>query len=111
MDQGDKALPIFTTEIAGQPTIVFAALDYVRALAFVGDDFVRSEFADLRTPDGAPLWDDNAIVMVRPADADESALWERSLIDDLAAGVHESWEDAYESNGFAFLVDYLEPDE
>ena len=54
MGQGDQALPIFTAEIAGKPTIVLAARDHVAALAFVNDDFVRSELADLRTPDGAP---------------------------------------------------------
>ena len=102
-------MQVFTAEIAGQPTIVLAARDYVAALAFVKNDFIRSELAGLQTPDGAPLWDRNADVTIRPANADERAIWERSLVEDLAEGVHESREDAIESNGFAFLVDYREP--
>ncbi len=102
-------MPIFTAEIAGQPTIVLAARDHVNALAFVKNDFIRSELADLQTPDGAPLWDGNTSVTVRLATTDERAVWERNLVEDLAEGVHESREDAIESNGFAFLVDYREP--
>ena len=75
----------------------------------MNDDFIRSELCDLRTPDGEPLWDGKADVTVRPSSADEHAHWERNLADDLAAGVHESREDAVESNGFAFLVEYREP--
>ena len=102
-------MPVFTAQITGQPTIVFAARDHVNALAFVHDDFIRSELCGLRAPDGAQLWDGDAAVSVRPASADERAAWEHNLVEDLAAGVHESREDAIESNGFVFLVEYREP--
>ena len=48
-------MPIFTTEIAGKPTVAFAARDYTDALTFVHMDFWRSELRDLRAMDGAPL--------------------------------------------------------
>ncbi len=75
------------------------------------DGFIRSELCGLRTPDGGPLWDGNADVAVQPACTDEQAIWERNLAGDLAQGVHESREDAVRGNGFAFLVEHLEPDE
>ena len=77
----------------------------------MNDDFIRSELADLQTPEGAPLWDGTADMTVRPASTDEQAIWERNLAGDLAEGVHESWQDAVESNGFAFLVECREPSE
>jgi hypothetical protein len=104
-------LPIFTAEIEGTPTLVLAAHDYVAALAFVNDSFVRTELCSLRTPDGGALWNGKTDVTVRPASPDEEAVWERSLAEDLAQGVHASRADAIESNGFAFLVEYLESGE
>ncbi len=103
-------MPIFTAEIAGRPTVVLAALDHALALAFAEDEFIRSELRDLRTPEGAQLWDGTANMTVRPSSAAEQAIWERNLVEDLTEGVHESREDVVESNGFAFLVDYREPD-
>ena len=60
-------MPIFTTEIAGKPTVAFAARDYASALAYMHLDFLRSELKDLRAPDGAPLWDGQAELVVRDA--------------------------------------------
>ncbi len=74
-------MPIFTAEIAGRPTVVLAARDYVAALAFVNDDFIRPELAGLQTPDGAPLWDGDTAVTVRPANKDEKAIWESNLVE------------------------------
>ena len=104
-------MPVFTAEIDGTPTLVLAAHDYVAALAFVNDTFVRAELCSLQTPDGGALWNGKTDVVVRPASSDETAVWERNLVEDLAQGVHASLADAIESNGFAFLVEYLEPGE
>ena len=107
----DQAFPIFTAEIDGIPTLVLAAHYYVAALAFVNDTFVRTELCSLRTPDGGALRNGKTDVTVRPANPDEAAVWEHSLAEDLAQGVHASLADAIESNGFAFLVEYLDPGE
>ena len=40
-------MPIFTTEIAGRPTMAFGARDYASALEFVHMDFLCSELMDL----------------------------------------------------------------
>ena len=64
-------MPIFTTEIAGRPTVAFAARDYASALKFVHMDFIRSELRDLRAPDGAPLWNGQANLVVRDATEEE----------------------------------------
>lgn len=104
-------MPVFTAEIDGIPTLVLTAHDYVAALAFVNDTFVRAELCSLRTPDGGALWNGMTDVTVRPASPDEAAVWEHGLAEDLAQGVHASRADAIESNGFAFLVEYLEPGE
>ena len=104
-------MPIFTAEIDGTPTLVLAAHDYVAALAFVNDTFVRTELCSLRTPDGGPLWNGKTDVTVRPAGRDEAIVWERNFAEDLAQGVHASLADAIESNGFAFLVEYQDPGE
>jgi len=104
-------LPIFTAEIAGNATVVFAALGEVQALNFINDSFIRSELCGLRTTEGAPLWDGEADMAIRSASANERAVWERGLADDLASGVHEGREEAIQSNGFCFLVEYREPDE
>ncbi len=72
-------MPIFTTEIAGKPTVAFAARDYAHALAFVHTDFLRSELRDLRAPDGAPLWDGQANLVVRDATEEEKSAWEAEV--------------------------------
>ena len=72
---------------------------------------LRELKSQLRAPEGAPLWDGRAEVTVRPASADEVTVWERNLHRNLGGDVFESLEDAIEYNRFAFLVDYLEPDE
>ena len=64
-------MPIFTTEIAGKPTVAFAAPDYASALALVHMDFLCSELRDLRAMDGAPLWDGQTDLVVRDATEEE----------------------------------------
>lgn len=103
-------MPIYTADIASRPTVVFATLGDVHALDFINDTFIRSELCSLRAPESAPLLNGNAAMAVRPASADERAVWEHSLFNDLTAGVHQDHEDAIQSNGFAFLVEYREPD-
>jgi len=104
-------LPIFTAEIACRPTVVFAAHSSAHALGFVNNTFIIAELRSLRMPYGEPLWPEDSDLTVRAATESESAVWERSLADDLAAGVHESREEAIQSNGFAFLVEYREAEQ
>ncbi len=102
---------IFTLEFLGRPTVALAAQDYPAALAFVSGSFFRRELASLRTPDGKPLRPIGADIMIRRANSAESAFWEYCLEEDIDQGVHEDLEDAIESNGFAFLVEYRDPGE
>lgn len=78
---------------------------------FVNDRFIISELRGLRMPDGTALWPPDAGLSIRSATESENTMWEDNLVEDLADGVHESREDAVESNGFAFLVDYRDPHE
>ena len=104
-------MPIFTTEIAGSPTMAFAARDYASALAFVHMDFLCSELRDLRATDGSPLWDGQAELVVRNATKEEMSVWENEVA--LAIGEREidRQEDALDAGWFIFLVPYREPDE
>ncbi len=104
-------MPIFTTEIAGQPTMAFGARDYASALAFVHMDFLRSELMDLRAPDGAPLWDGQAELVVRDATVEEKSAWEAAVALAVREREIDRREDALDAGWFIFLAPYCEPEE
>ncbi len=104
-------MPIFTTEIAGKPTMAFAARDYASALAFVHMDFLCSELRDLRAPDGAPLWDGQAELVVRDATKEELAAWEAEVALAIREREIDHREDALDAGWFIFLTPYREPEE
>ena len=104
-------MPIFTTEIAGKPTVAFAAPDYASALNFVDMDFLRSELMDLRAMDGASLWDGQAKLVVWVANEKEKSAWEADVAVAIREGEIDRREDALDVGWFIFLVPYLETDE
>ena len=104
-------MPIFTTEIAGKPTVAFAARDYTDALTFVHMDFWRSELRDLRAMDGAPLWDGQAELVVRDATEEETSAWEADVAVAIREGEIDRREDALDPGWFIFLVPYRDPEE
>ncbi len=104
-------MPIFTTEIAGRPTVAFAARDYARALAFVHMDFLRSELMDLRAMVGAPLSDGKVELVVRDATEEEMSAWDTEVALAIREREIDRREDALDWSWFIFLTPYLEPNE
>ena len=104
-------MPIFTTEIAGRPTMAFAARDYASALAYMHMDFLRSELRDLRAADGTPLWYGKANLVVRDATEEELSAWEAEVAEAIREREIDRREDALDAGWFIFLVPYLDPDE
>ncbi len=104
-------MPIFTTEIAGRPTVAFAAQDYASPLAFVHRDFLRGELRDLRATDGAPLWDGQANLVVRDATQEELAARDAEVALAIRECEIDRREDALEAGWFIFLVPYRDPEE
>ena len=104
-------MPIFTTEIAGRPTVAFAARDYASALAFVHMDFLCSELRDLPAPEGAPLWDGQAELVVRDATEQEKSAWDAEVAQAIQEREIDRREDALDAGWFIFLAPYREPEE
>ena len=99
---------VFTLDIADRPTVAVAARNYVSVLAFIANDFIRSELQTITTVDGTPLWDGTAEIAVRPATEPERLVWEIGLNEALKGQVYEDREDAIDSGCFSFLVPYLD---
>ncbi len=104
-------MPFFTTEIAGQPTMAFAARDYACALAFVDMDFLCSELMDLRAVDSAPLWNGKANLLVRDATEEELAAWDAQVAMAIREREIDRREDALGMSWLIFLVPYRDPEE
>src|SRR3982074_1964254 len=64
------SLSIFAIEVDGKPTLAFEAKRYSEAEAICGDDELRAKLRLLKSG-GVPLCGDNALLAVRPADAEK----------------------------------------
>jgi len=96
---------IFSIEIDGRPIMAFNALSLEEAQAFGQDPDLRADLQVLEGPDG-PLWDGKAIVLVRPALADESALWDETVAEERLAGEIEDEEDTFA----VYLLPVIDPE-
>ena len=92
-------------------TAVLAGGVLARALAFVHMDFLCSELRDLRAPDGAPLWDGQAELVVRDATQEERTAWEAEVALAIREREIDRREDALDAGWFIFLALYREPEE
>ncbi len=78
--------------------------------------FLCFELMDLRAPDGAPLWDGKAELVVRDATEEEKSAWETEVVLAIREREIDRREDALDTGWFVFLapiflVPYREPDE
>lgn len=97
-------MPLFTVEVAARPVLVFTEASRASAeelvSGLIGPDLQEFESG------GAPLWDGQAELTVREADAAETDRWEQGFEDAKAGGAGQ------EPDDFAvFLVEVDEDDE
>jgi hypothetical protein len=68
---------IFTIEVDGKPTLAFEAKRYSEAEAISGDEGLRAKLSSLKSGD-VPVCGDNAVLDVRLARPDETALYRQA---------------------------------
>ena len=88
-------MPLYTIEVNGRPTMVFAAEDRMEADALVEAEWLRSDLRALKH-DGLPLWDGEAELVVREAWPEEAGKWDTDFAracgeGDADDGDRESW--------------------
>jgi hypothetical protein len=71
------SLSIFTIEVDGKPTLAFEAKRYSEAEAISGDEGLRAKLSLLKSGD-VPVCGDNAVLDVRLARPDETALYRQA---------------------------------
>ena len=88
-------MPLYTLEINGGPTMVFAAQDQTEADALVKAEWLQTDLMALKH-DGIPLWDGEAELFVREARPEEAGKWHTDFAracseGDAADDDRESW--------------------
>jgi len=97
-------MPIYTVEINGRGIAAFDAVDLVAALDWAHGTVFQEDLFRLET-DGAPLWDGEAEIYVRPALPEEEAKWQASWARALMRGDVEEGENLW----VTFLVPVVDP--
>jgi hypothetical protein len=97
-------MTLFTVEVAGRPVLVFAEETRESAeellSTLIGPDLQEFE------SEGRPLWDGEAALAVREADAAETTRWEEGLAD-----AQESGSIGEDADDFAFFLVELDEEE
>lgn len=78
-------MPLYVIEIAGEPIVVFPEADLALAKQEAATGNVTEALQEFER-DGHPVWDGEASLTVRDADADESALFEAGLAEAIEDG-------------------------
>ncbi|MCQ8241438.1 hypothetical protein [Rhizosaccharibacter radicis] len=94
-------MPLFVIEMAGEPLLVFPEDDLALAQEELDSGNIKESLSEFHR-DGEPLWDGEASLSVRAADAAETVIWQEAL----AEAVENEELDEDEKDEFAvFLVD------
>jgi hypothetical protein len=68
------ATRVFTLNVGGKPTLVFAALTHKEAWQLPKEDWLRGDLISEKS-NGTPVWDGDAKLSIRAATAEETAVY------------------------------------
>ena len=103
-------MTVWAVEVNGRAVLAVADEHRLDAEADLEPNgVIASDLSVLTDPSGAPLWDGKSELILREAESEEQAVWDKGVAEAILEGEVESREEAQEDGYVVFLVPAIDP--